>query len=36
MNAIPVYKRFGFVESAPAGEKDGVLFQPMVFRQNVR
>jgi len=32
MNAIPVYKRFGFVESASAGEKDGVLYQPMELR----
>lgn len=36
MNAVPVYKRFGFVESAPAGEEDGVLYQPMEFRQDVR
>lgn len=34
--AIPVYKRFGFVESASAGEKDGVLYQPMELRQNGR
>ena len=36
MNAIPVYKRFGFVESASAGEKDGVFYQPMELCQNVR
>jgi len=36
INAIPVYKRFGFVESASAGEKDGVLYQPMELRQDVR
>ncbi|PKM17880.1 MAG: GNAT family N-acetyltransferase [Gammaproteobacteria bacterium HGW-Gammaproteobacteria-15] len=36
LNAIPVYKRFGFVESASVGEKDGVLYQPMELRQNVR
>ena len=27
--AVPVYKRFGFSESGPAGIKDGVSFQPM-------
>ena len=36
MNAVPVYKRFGFVESASVGENDGVLYQPMELRQNVR
>lgn len=36
MIAIPVYKRFGFIESAAAGEKDGVLYQPMELRQDVR
>ena len=27
--AVPVYKRFGFVESGPVGTKDGISFQPM-------
>jgi GNAT superfamily N-acetyltransferase len=36
INAVPVYKRFGFVECAPAGENDGVLYQPMELRRNVR
>lgn len=27
--AVPVYKRFGFLESGPVGTKDGVSFQPM-------
>ncbi|WP_299198695.1 GNAT family N-acetyltransferase [uncultured Amphritea sp.] len=27
--AVPVYKRFGFVESGPVGSKDGISFQPM-------
>lgn len=30
--AVPVYKRFGFVESGPVGIKDGVSFQPMELR----
>lgn len=29
--AVPVYTRFGFLESGPAGSKDGVSFQPMEF-----
>lgn len=27
--AVPVYKRFGFVESGDVGEKEGIGFQPM-------
>ena len=27
--AVPIYKRFGFVESGPPGTKDGISFQPM-------
>lgn len=27
--AVPVYKRFGFVESGSVGTKDGISFQPM-------
>lgn len=27
--AVPIYKKFGFVESDVAGEKDGIGFQPM-------
>lgn len=29
--AVPVYKRFGFLESGPAGSKDGVSFEPMEY-----
>lgn len=29
LHAVPVYKRFGFMESGPVGTKDGVSFQPM-------
>lgn len=29
--AVPVYKRFGFIESGEVGTKDGVSFQPMVL-----
>lgn len=29
MHAVPVYKRFGFLEAGPVGTKDGVSFQPM-------
>ncbi len=31
--AVPVYKRFGFVESGPADERDGIGFQPMEYRR---
>ncbi len=31
MYAIPVYKRFGFKESAPITSKDGISFQPMIL-----
>ena len=27
--AVPVYKKFGFIESAIAGEKEGIGFHPM-------
>lgn len=27
--AVPIYKKLGFIESDPAGEKDGIGFQPM-------
>lgn len=30
--AIQVYKKFGFIESDVAGEKDGIGFQPMELR----
>lgn len=30
--ALPVYKKLGFVESGSLAEKDGILFQPMVFQ----
>ncbi|MFT5707137.1 MAG: GNAT superfamily N-acetyltransferase [Oceanospirillaceae bacterium] len=30
--AIPVYRKFGFIESGPTGEKDGIGFQPMELR----
>jgi len=33
LNAVPIYKKFGFVESGLAQHKDGVGFQPMVFKQ---
>ena len=29
--AIPVYKRFGFIESDVISEKDGIYFQPMTL-----
>jgi len=32
VNAVPVYKRFGFLESGPMGLKDGVSFQPMELK----
>ena len=31
--AVPIYKKFGFTESAVAGEKDGIGFQPMELRR---
>lgn len=31
--AIPVYKRFGFVEDGERGEKDGIGFQPMTLKR---
>lgn len=30
--AVPVYRKFGFIESDTAGEKDGISFQPMELR----
>ncbi len=30
--AVPIYKKFGFVESGPVGEKEGIAFQPMEMR----
>ena len=30
--AIPVYRKFGFIESDVSGEKDGIGFQPMELR----
>ena len=27
--AVPIYKKFGFLESEAAGDKDGIGFQPM-------
>jgi len=30
--AVPVYRKFGFIESDAAGEKDGIGFQPMELR----
>jgi len=30
--AVPVYRKFGFIESDVAGEKDGIDFQPMELR----
>ncbi|TBR41613.1 GNAT family N-acetyltransferase [Marinomonas agarivorans] len=32
--AIPIYKRFGFVESDAIGTKDGISFQPMKLVQH--
>ena len=32
--ALPVYRKFGFIESAEAGEKDGIGFQPMTLVLN--
>lgn len=29
--AVPVYRAFGFIETGPAGVKDGVEFQPMML-----
>lgn len=31
--AVPVYQRFGFVESGPVGYKDGIVFQAMELSQ---
>ncbi|WP_127556932.1 GNAT family N-acetyltransferase [Saccharospirillum alexandrii] len=31
IHAVPVYKRFGFLESGPVGSRDGVSFQPMEY-----
>lgn len=31
--AVPIYKKLGFVESAVAGEKEGIGFQPMELRR---
>jgi GNAT superfamily N-acetyltransferase len=31
--AVPFYRHFGFVESEPAGDKDGIAFQPMELRE---
>lgn len=31
--AVPVYRRFGFVESGPIGTKDGISYQPMELTQ---
>lgn len=33
LSAVPVYRRFGFVNSAPAASKDGIGYQPMEIRQ---
>ncbi|MCH8529481.1 MAG: GNAT family N-acetyltransferase [Saccharospirillum sp.] len=33
--AVPVYKRFGFEESGPAGLKDGISFQPMELNRAI-
>ena len=30
--AVPVYRKFGFIESGVAGEIDGIGFQPMELR----
>lgn len=30
--AVPIYKRFGFLESGPSGTKDGISFQPMELK----
>ena len=32
--AIPIYKKFGFIESGSIGKKDGVSFQPMELKIN--
>ena len=32
--AVPVYRKFGFIESAEVGEKDGIGFQPMTLVAN--
>ena len=31
--AVPVYKRLGFSESGPMGNKEGVAFQPMRWKR---
>jgi GNAT superfamily N-acetyltransferase len=36
LNAVPVYKRFGFIESGAVAEKDGLQFQPMELNHEVR
>jgi GNAT superfamily N-acetyltransferase len=33
ISAVPFYRHFGFVESGPAGDKDGISFQPMELRE---
>lgn len=32
--AVPVYKKWGFVEFGAIGEKEGILFQPMQFKRS--
>lgn len=32
MFAVPVYKKFGFIESGLAASKDGISFQPMELK----
>ncbi len=34
MYAVPVYKRFGFIESGRVMSKEGISFQPMVLTMN--
>jgi len=33
LSAVPVYKKFGFVESGPVQVKDGIYFQPMIWQR---
>ncbi len=36
LNAVPVYRRFGFKNSGPVGEREGILFQPMEYCSDPR
>ncbi|MDB4837636.1 GNAT family N-acetyltransferase [Marinomonas sp.] len=35
LNAVPVYKRFGFMEDGAVSSKDGICYQTMTLKQHV-